>query len=114
MANRKMWARRPIGYNGRQLDRGQVFELENAPNDEKLVRLGYVAELPRDTKPVECGVCGGKFYDENMRAAHGKERHPDRFRELSDEELEQEEDRRERLLEKVAPLNLEKTAASLK
>src|ERR1051325_4287518 len=98
MANnsKKMWAKRPIGYNGKELDRGQVFELEGAANDEKLVRLGYVAELPRDVRPVECGVCGGKFYDESMRAGHGSLRHPQRFIKKSEAELEADADAEER------------------
>jgi len=111
MASKKMWAKRPFGYNRKELDRGQVFELEGAANDEKLVRLGYVAELSRDVRPVECGECGAKFVDESMRGGHGNKRHVDRFAK-SEAELEAEADSEERRMNTLAPLDLEKTAAS--
>lgn len=49
MASRakKYWyARRPMGYNGQEYARGQILinGLAGAKNDEKLIRLGYLAE----------------------------------------------------------------------
>lgn len=104
------YARRPHEYMGHQYDRGQVIALQGARNDEKLVRLGYVAEIPKDTVLKECGPCGAKFIDEGARDGHAKERHRKRF--LTPEEEDQAEDRREKMLEHVAPLHLDKTKAS--
>ena len=106
----KHFARRPHEYLGKQYDRGQVMDLQGARNDEKLVRLGYIAEVPRDTVLKECGDCGAKFIGEGERNGHVKERHRERF--LSPEEEDAHEASQERILESVAPLYLDKTKAS--
>ena len=106
----KHYARRPIEYLGNQYDRGQVMPELNAKNDEKLIRLGYVAEVPKDTVLKECGSCGAKFIGEGERNGHAKERHAERF--LTPEEEDAREQRSEQMLETVAPLYLDQTKAS--
>lgn len=109
---KKFIARRPIGYDGTQLDRGQVFVLTGARNDEKLVRLGYIGPLSKRDETYACGECGAEFIGIAERNAHGDERH--RTRELTPYEEDQRLERQERLLETVAPLHLDKTLASQK
>lgn len=104
------FARRPFGY-GRlgNLDRGQVVELQGAPNDEKLIRLGYLMEHSgRDVSA--CGECGAEFIGDAERAAHGKDRH--RERPLTPAEEDAQIERKERMLSQVAPLFYENTKAS--
>lgn len=103
-------ARRPFDYAGQSLDRGQVFQLIGAPNDEKLIRLGYVAELPTKAEVFTCGVCGAEFIDMGSRTHHGDKRH--RVRELDPREEDLREEREEKQLETLAPLYLENTLAS--
>lgn len=104
-------ANRPFGYDaGLDLDRGQVFELRNLRNDERLVRLNYCAELPKGIAPAVCGQCGAEFIGDAERAAHGSERHRSRALSPADEDARFE--RQEKILQEVAPLKLENTAAS--
>lgn len=105
---KQYYARRPFGYMNTSLDRGQIFELGGALNDEKLVRLGYCAELPADAPRHQCAECGALFVGINERTAHGDKRHVER----TPEEEERLFDREERQLEQVAPLFLDKTIAS--
>jgi hypothetical protein len=140
---KKYYARRPIGYGGREYDRGQVLNLEGLRNDEKLVRLGHVSELRHDQYTTQCGVCSAWFVGDAELNGHGAARHSDRFasresrlREallsLEDEPdaerrrdkredilrqfasmQDQNADREQKILEETAPLYLDKTAASL-
>lgn len=136
------WARRPFTYDGRELDRGVVIKLTGAKNDEKLLRLGYLAEVDPKAGLSECGRCGAWFHDMSMRDGHGKLRHgpvgrgprvvnledlspaqqaalladvdqyeterPGFMGDPSDQEVEAGE----RYLQEVAPLFLDKSAAS--
>lgn len=104
------YARRPVEYLGNEYDRHQLLPELNAKNDEKLIRLGYLAEVPKDTVLKECGECGAKFISEDGRNGHAKERHKDRF--LTPEEEDARDERKEKMLEEVAPLYLDKTKAS--
>jgi hypothetical protein len=106
-----MVARQPFDYGRLALDRGQVFTLAGAPNDEKLVRLGFVTQLESRATTYECGKCGGVFAGIAERTAHGKKRHPDRL--LTPEEEDEREEREERMLDQVAPLYLDKTKAAM-
>lgn len=106
------WARRPFEYNGAELFRGQFFTLAGSRNDEKLIRLGYVVPVEDGDTGYECGKCGRVFIDLGSRDGHGKMAH--RKRELTPEEEDREMDHQEKLLEQIAPLNLDKTAAKLK
>jgi hypothetical protein len=104
-------ARRSFGYDGSNIDRGQLFEFKGLPNDEKLVRLGYAAKIagvPRDT--IECGFCFQKFMGFGERDAHVKLRHPKFERSLEEEEALV--DRLEQTESKLAPLFMDKTQAS--
>ena len=112
---RLYFARRPFGYLGTELDREQLCQLAGALNDEKLVRLGYVAEWPEGQKPVECRYCAGKFLTTTGRDAHGRKRHgPDGRgpRPLSAHEEDERLEREEARLQEQAPLYLDQTAAS--
>jgi len=106
----RYWARRPLEYNSAQLSRGQVLTLAGARNDEKLVRLGYVAELEHDATTYECAVCGASFVGISERTAHGNALHHDRV--LDPQEEDARVDREERMLDQVAPLYLDKTKAT--
>lgn len=118
------WARRPFGYGGEDLDRGQIVGFQNLVNDEQLIRLGYVLSLlPKDV-PLACRYCAATFIDENTRTAHGAKRHQDKERRpevpysargatVDDTAAEVQRLERElRQLDEIAPLNLDKTAAS--
>jgi hypothetical protein len=95
-------ARWPMTYNGQELDRGQAFRVIGARNDEKLVRLGYIAELAPVAELYECGVCGARFIGLGERQGHGDKRHSPVPRTPEEEEARQE--REERLLLETSPL----------
>ena len=109
MAAELYMARRSFGYGDRKLDRGEVLQLAGAKNDEKLIRLGYV-QAWKGKKAVECGLCQRRFTDEATRATHGQFSHDEAPRDAREED--QLDDRRERYEQTVAPLYLDKTAAS--
>lgn len=140
-ANALFWAKRSFGYGigvGRQLDRGQVFKLEQLPNDRLLVDLGYCGLLEKGTTTYACRGCGAEFVDQRMRDSHGDLRHSDapKFQPPPPPERESgeskesyqnrlddwsaaagrmadsNEERRQNLEEQLAPLDLTKTAAS--
>lgn len=96
----------------RQLDRGQIIELEGCINDEKLVRLGYVSLAPKRATVVQCGECGAEFCTDEALASHGRERHREKRRPLSPQEEDAAVDKKARLEDEIAPLDLSKTAAS--
>ncbi len=99
----KVLARRPIGYNGADVDRGQVFELAGARNDEKLLKWGYVeAWKGKKTDLHECAACGAQFVGGNERQGHYEKRH---LRvELTPEQEDARAEREDRFLAEVAPL----------
>lgn len=72
-ADARYAARRPFTYNGVPLDRDQVFGLTGQANDERLVRLGYVAVF--GGTPVTCNVCGAPFASAGALQHHGITRH---------------------------------------
>jgi hypothetical protein len=104
VASQRVWAKRPLQYGDLHASRGQIFELRNSPNDEKLLGLGFLA--PFDPKQFRqtttCGECGAEFIGHGELARHGDERHPARPR--SEEEEERFLDRQEKVLEQLAPL----------
>lgn len=119
------WARRPFGYEGDDLDRGQVVAFTNARNDEKLIRLGYVLSLLPKDRPLPCRYCKAEFIDLNTLNAHGEKRHTDKQKRPDvpvgargatvDETAGQVQqvEREQQRMDEEAPLNLDKTAASL-
>lgn len=65
-------------YDGKPADRGLVFPLAGAVNDEKLVRLGFIEKVERPRKLEQyprCGHCGNYFLDDRFLVAHGDLRH---------------------------------------
>lgn len=139
MERKLYWCRRPFDYDSRlSFDREQIVELRGLRNDEKLIRLGYVQEMKgEDFHVSECPQCQAKFISMNGRDGHVKERHrqfvadrevpptkiyPGRERDelydghgqrvdigVSTDAVDAE---RERELDNIAPLHLDKTAAS--
>jgi hypothetical protein len=107
----RFFARRPFVYAGTDLDRGQVFTTVGAINDEKLERLGYMAPLDGRPTLYTCAECGVEFVGEPERRGHGDKRHSGRT--LSPLEEDQRAEREARMLEQVAPLHLDRTAAAL-
>lgn len=111
MAAELFWARRPLTYAGANLDRGQTLTLAGARNDEKLLRLGYLAQYEGKSRDlVTCDECGAKFISHDTRIGHHEKRHSGVA--LSPDQEDARLDREEKLLEAVAPLNLDQTAAS--
>lgn len=107
----RSYARWPLTYVGTELDRGQVFPLAGAVNDEKLTRLGFIAPLDAKATTYTCAECGAEFVGELERRGHGDKRHSGRV--LSALEEDQRADREERMLTQVAPLYTERSAATL-
>lgn len=116
------WARRPFGYEGAELDRGQLVALIGARNDKKLDRLGYVIALRRTDQVFPCRHCPAQFVDLNTLNAHGDRRHGAELRPdvpfsprgvTVDETAAESQDfeKSQRLADQVAPLNLDKTEA---
>jgi len=115
------WCRRPFDYGlpSRPYDRGELLKMIGLRNDEKLVRLGYLQECPPGRDTWECGHCGGRFIDMGSRDGHVKMRHLRAGQPLSvgmagatGTPIDTEGEAEERRLEAVAPLYLERTAAS--
>lgn len=118
------WARRPFGYDGEDLDRGQVIGLRGAVNDRKLDRLGYVVALRKTDELMPCRFCGAKFIDLNTLNGHGAKRHSDkelkanlpyshRGLTVDDNAAEtQAFEREQTAMDQVAPLNYDKTEAA--
>lgn len=119
------WARRPFGYAGLDLDRGQVVSFRGLVNDEKLIRLGYVLSLLPKDRPHKCRYCPAQFIDLSTLDAHGKKRHAEKEPRVAlptmteagltvDETAGQVQrfEREQTRLDKEAPLNLDKTTAS--
>lgn len=118
------WARRPFEYMGQSLDRGQLIPLTGARNDEKLIRLGYVTALRKTDQVFDCNFCAGKFVDLSTRDGHCDKRHSQKVkgadipwsdRGVTVDETYQESrafERAQSEADQIAPLNLDKTAAS--
>lgn len=107
-ARRSMTYGRPGGE--KQYDRGQLLDLQGLINDEKLIRLGYLATAPKRATVVQCGVCGAEFITDEGLASHGRERHTSRSLTPAQEDAHAEQ--RAALEDEVAPLDLSKTTAS--
>ena len=73
------YARRSMTYGPAggemQLDRNQLFQLQDMKNDEKLIRLAYIAKASKGIAVVECGKCGAKFTTDEALSSHGRDRH---------------------------------------
>jgi hypothetical protein len=117
------FARRPLGYNGEDLDRGQIVAFTGQRNDEKLIRLGYVLSLLPGDSQFQCRKCAAKFIDQQSREWHGQKRHeaddrPEvpfspRGATVDDTAAASQQYEREQAeADQRAPLNLEKSQAS--
>lgn len=95
MAGRRVVARIGFQYGDLVLDRGEVFELRNKPNDDKLLNNGYVAAL-ENRETTKCGTCGREFIGYGELAKHGDRNH----RLLSPEEQEQMDEREQSRMER--------------
>jgi len=73
-----VWARRPFGYCGETIDRGQIFRLKGARLDGKLIDIGYAQKLEKHAERFQCGECGKEFVGMEYRTAHGDLRHQNR------------------------------------
>lgn len=71
------YARRgPFTYNGKNLGRCELVALlPGAPNNEKLLLTGYIAEVPADAETAVCGECGREFLSDRFRRIHGDDEH---------------------------------------
>jgi hypothetical protein len=87
------------------------MSLEGLINDEKLVRLGYLAQATKGIAVVSCGTCGAKFTTDEALASHGRERHATRPA-LTPKDEDKRVDKRLAMEDEIAPLDLTKTAAS--
>lgn len=106
-------ARWPMDYGVKatvSLDAGQVFTLEGARNDEKLLRLGYCRPMERGETTYACGECGAEFIGVAERTAHGQKRH--RGYELTPAQEDEEAEREERRLLATSPLYVGNAAAA--
>ena len=55
-------SKRSFDYDsGIKFEHGQIVELRGLPNDEKLLRLGYVLPYSKDGTEQECIQCGKSF-----------------------------------------------------
>ena len=68
-----------MAYNGRNVERGELFTLDGARNDEKLMDHHYVREF-ESGKPENCDNCGKQFAAQGHLDNHRREQHPVRER----------------------------------
>jgi hypothetical protein len=69
-------ARVPLpGYNGKVVDRGEVFKLIGARNDEKMIGLRMLLPFDQKThRAIPCDMCGRKFAAESLYNAHKRKK----------------------------------------
>jgi hypothetical protein len=70
-ARRHHWT---YSENARDLEQGEVFRLENAPADSKLLQQGFVYLLHGKT-PIRCKQCPKKFADADATRMHYRHAH---------------------------------------
>lgn len=105
----RAWAKRPFTYDGRPLDRGQVFRMIGARNDRRLLELNYCGLVADGDDLYTCALDGAEFIDLATRDAHGRRvederRRADAGRPLTPMEEDQRADRLEKQLAEVAPV----------
>lgn len=61
-------------YCGKALDMGEVFELQGVPNDELLLKHGYVRRFSEGSEPKMCD-CGRIFAHDAGLTEHRKYSH---------------------------------------
>ncbi len=65
----RAWAKKKFTYNGIELGQGQVFELVEARNDQKLLWLNFCEEVKKKTEVIDC-TCGLSFVGESCLRSH--------------------------------------------
>lgn len=130
-------ALRTFDYSGSHLDRGQVFKFVGLQNDGRLKDLRYAVELEKGASLYECSQCGHSFTSMGLRDGHAKVRHSksryvpppppirepgessdsyqnrlDEWARMAGAQADAQDERRDKLENEVAPLDLTKTAAS--
>lgn len=63
MSEDRVYARVRFTYDKLELERGEVFELIGARNDDALMRGRYCVELKKSMKVRKCDDCGKEFAD---------------------------------------------------
>lgn len=106
----QFYARRPFGYDDLDLDVGQIIELHGCVNDEKLIRLNYLCQIPARTTPMPCRYCGESFIGLQYLNGHGHKRHSGR--EFTDIQKEDRLEEELQTLETSMPLHVDKAAAN--
>ena len=76
---------------GKTVDRGQVITMQDAPNNERLVRLRYI--IPFSGETFTCSECGAEFDSLGARNQHGLRRHPRAGRKLVASDLVAEDEK---------------------
>lgn len=114
LTGKKVWARRPFGYAGRDIAEGEIFELGGHANDALLLRFRLVDEVPKFTKHHEHGQTGRKFIAGGYLAKFGAQwlRQPGDLTTVSagpwsEALLDTTGDAEQRRLDQDAPLDLE-------
>jgi hypothetical protein len=69
------FARIEMGYDGVNLDPGQLFTLTGLPNDEKLLSIRHVAPAPFEAVALKCEHCAALFMNQMSRDRHTRARH---------------------------------------
>lgn len=68
-------ARVPFNYDGHMLERGEVFQLRDKPNDDRLLILRYIQPFdPTKERTHTCDNCGKKFVDEAYYIMHKRKK----------------------------------------
>lgn len=79
MAEVLYFARRAFQYGpnfpGDMLDFDQVVKLRGEAHDERLVRLGFLAQASPGVSIVGCGHCRARFVTDSSLVRHGRLRH---------------------------------------
>jgi len=72
---RTMFAKIPMGYGGKQVDRGEIVELKNLPNDDRLIGLRYFLPYePKVHSKYVCLDCSRAFVTESHLTGHKQKR----------------------------------------
>lgn len=68
-----------MGYNGKRIERGEVFTLDGAIHDLKLIDHHYVREIESGSAE-DCDICQKQFASEGHLRNHQRDQHPVRDR----------------------------------
>jgi hypothetical protein len=96
--------RGPFRYAGRMYGRNEIIRVGGHRNDDTLLTRGYIAELPADETPVQCGQCSRWFKDDRSRSLHGADEHKPRPADWSPADEDKALDRTMRQVNQEAPV----------